>query len=142
MAYPVRYNPNVVKIRRLVLTAPTLDPDFGEPRGGMSKQYTDPYTLQAQVRYQKRNARELGQAGDSDATQGHLTFTLRFLKASGLDPLGSGDKLKKGDLITEIAGVVTDFKITEVRPQGHLRATPNLWFYFFEKNEDEKPRVR
>lgn len=122
-----------------------LDEDFDEVLAGVETPYADTVLeLQAQVAYKKHDRRESVMAGDLDAGDGHLCFTLEYLESVGLSPLVAGPKIKKGDRIVDIAGIETDYRIIEIRPQGHIRTTdtkPMLYLAFFEFPADQHARV-
>ena len=134
--YPRRYNPVPVKILRLSLTQPVLDPDFEEPIGGLNKEFVE-VELEAQVVYKKKDEAQPNWAGDVPGSAGRLVFTREYLEDQGL----SLDTFKIGDRIAEIGGVAADFDVLEVRPQGHLRGQPHLVFVVFGEDKDKRAEV-
>lgn len=148
---PIRWNPMPVKIKVLAdgsgvgaVGDTILDEDFKEVLGGVNIPFDDTLDLQAQIVYKEHDRREPVIGGDEDTGDGHLTFTLEFLEGAGLDPLGAGPKIKKGDRVVEVAGVTTDYRIIEVRPSGHLRSVdqkPMLWMCYFQFPADQHARM-
>jgi len=121
-----------------------IDEVFGEVLGGARTPFDSTLDLQAQVVYKAHDKRDPVIAGDQDVGDGHLCFILEYLESVGLDPLGSGDKIKKGDRIIEIAGETTDYRIIEMRPAGHIKTAdikPMLWLAYFEFPADVHSRV-
>jgi len=122
-----------------------LDEDFDEVIAGVDIPFaSDLLELQAQVADKKHDRRESVIGGDLDPGDGHICFTLEYLESVGLSPLVAGPKIKKGDRIVEIASIETDYRIIELRPQGHIRTTaqvPMLYLAFFEFPADQRARV-
>jgi len=130
--YPRRYNPVPVIMRILDLTEPDVDPDFEEPIGGLEKTFTE-LALEAQVAYKKKDEANPNWAGDVPDADGRLVFTKEYLESQGL----TLTSFKIGDRIASIGGVAADFRVEEVRPQGHLRGEPHIVFVVFKRDSDK-----
>ena len=137
MSIPLRMNLVAVKIKKLVPASVVRDRHFDEPRAGENKVYGTVIPLNAQIVYDKVKERDAAMTGDPGTSKGHLCF-----RKDDLDLAAVPVVLKKGDIITEIAGVAVDYKITEVRPSGHLRGRANLLLTFFANNEDVVPTFK
>lgn len=126
MARPFRMNLVDVQMKLLDIPKTPLDQDYKEP--GQNKKYSDPIDLEAQVNYTRTDEVEAVRSGDRTTTDGHLCF-----RTSNISSLN----LKKGDLITSIAGETVNYKVSEIRRQGHFRGRPIITFVFFEENKEK-----
>ena len=137
MAIPIRMNPVDITIKQLDVAKSNArrDPDFDEMIHGQEKIYSTTISVRGQVCYQTKDEQEAALTGDPGNTDGHLTFRASDLARDGIT-------LRKGDIIVDIAGFPTNYKIVEVRPQGHLRGRANLIMTFFVNNEETNPSIR
>ncbi len=131
---PIPYRMNTVPVEVTVLISDT-DLEDTDYRAPTPKQYSETILyLSGLVFYNSAEDQKPSGTGDVDDTLGRVTF-----KKSYLD--GLGIELKKGDLFTKIAGRVVSYKITEVRPTGHLNGIQNLIRCVFEENEYKRKSV-
>jgi len=132
---PQRMNTVAVVLSRIDKVSTPVDADFGSPEKGRDfARYTD-VSVAAQVVYRKNSEEQNSLSGDPGASDGHLTFSRVYLDGISLMP-------SKGDLIKSIAGFPTNFRVTEVRPSGHLRGVYNLVMAYFEQNPNTNPSIR
>ena len=133
MAIPHRMNNVPVEIVPLKTTAALIDGDYKEPA---KKQYDEanPYILQGQPFYNEKEKQQKSFTGDEDNSTGRVTFKRAILETAALI---SGDEvlIKKGDMITKIAGASVRYKIIEVRYTAHLNGIWNTARCVFVEDE-------
>ncbi len=123
MAIPQRMNEVEVEITPLVVNSSLIDPDYREP---IQKSYGTPFITYAQINYRISRRRTISLTGDKELALGRIVFRKSDLTSAGVD-------IKKGDLITSIAGIVCKYLINEEREQGHLRVRANLVHFDFSQ---------
>lgn len=127
-------NLSKVKIRQIQSVANALlDADFGRPRTSSEFQSTE-LTLACQVVISSHERLHPKQAGDPDRVAGHLVFRKRYL--DGKATLRKGDKIV-GILDKGTTYRTVDYRVTEVRPSGHL-PNPTVIMVFFEHAKEER----
>lgn len=127
LGHPVRINRIKVKVRVLRLDKTVLDSDWNETK--QNRAYDDPVEVIGQVvGLEPTFQLERSQTGDALPSRIHFVFRFRELNL-----VFQGFLLKKGDRITEIDGVPTDFNViksVKASPFGGNRqrkfATPIL----------------
>lgn len=128
-----------VEIQQLDRTKTQVDPDFKVASG--KKVYKAAKKLKAQINQSggpiDRFTRSL--AGNLQTSEGHLVFRFDELADSDLiDCEVSDDDLQAGDLIVKVAGLKTNYRVTEVRPESPLGGRFLLVYVMFEKNTEER----
>ena len=128
MSLPLRMNLVDVVIKQLDVSSTYKDSDFREGRAVV--RYSDPVTLRGQpnlgdVKFHM-NVRDPSSTGDQDRTTGHIVFKLSYLN-------GLSITLKKGDVITSIAGVACHYPLRELRYESPWRGSFLLVYAVFEK---------
>jgi len=135
MAIPHRYNPVNCQYKRFLPGSTRVDDDWGEPKVGAEKQYSDPIDIVAQIAWTNKERRERAVTGDPSNSDGHLCLKRAVV-------LSNGWVFAKGDIITSIADFPVNLTIIEVRPSGHLRGKANLLMLYFKENEETNPVLR
>lgn len=128
-----------IEIQQLDRTRTSVDPDFKVSSG--KKRYRDAVTLKGQVNQSggpiDRFTRSF--AGNLESSGGHLVFRFEDLKEVDLiDCDKSEEDLQSGDLIVKVAGLRTNYRVTEVRPESPLGGVFLLVYVEFEKNTEER----
>lgn len=128
-----------VEIQQLDRTKTQVDPDFRVASG--KKVYKAAKKLKGQINQSggpiDRFARSL--AGNLQTSEGHLVFRFDDLaEADLIDCETSSEDLQPGDLITKVAGLRTNYRVTEVRPESPLGGKFLLVYVLFEKNTEER----
>jgi hypothetical protein len=114
--YPIKMNTVNVIIKQLIRDTEMLDEDWREMKG--SYRYEEPITLKAQVNFGDGGAKfeelSYSMTGDQENTSGHLVFSVKYLTDNGIT-------LRKGDVVTSIAGISTELVINQLRYESPLR---------------------
>ena len=107
LGHPVCINKIRVKVRTLQVAQTVLDPDWKEAK--QNRVYSDPILVIGQVVGLEPTFKlERSQTGDALPSSVHFVFRFREL-----DAVTPGFRIKKGDRIVEIDGVLTDFNVIQ-----------------------------
>jgi len=117
----------VIEQRDDSATGTIYDTDYGEPV--LNEVLETAVTLQGQIKNDKDDRLSLGKTGDNSDSSGHLVFRKLYLEEQGIT-------LKKGDLITSVAGVDFDAEIIEIRPKAPLGGQFLIVQVFFKQRTD------
>jgi hypothetical protein len=128
-----------IEIQQLDRVRTSVDDDFKVSSG--KKRYRPVVKLRGQINQAggpiDRFSRSF--AGNLETSGGHLVFRFDELSEKDLiDCDRSEDDLQSGDLITRVAGLRTNYRVTEVRPESPLGGSFLLVYVEFEKNTEER----
>lgn len=122
---PRLIHPVTVEIERVQKDQVVWDDTFREPVSGDDVPYGEPEAIEAQVRFNTYERRDMTLAGETPMTTGHILYRR-----------GEIPSLKKGDRIKSVDGMpITSVYIVSVQPAAAGRGRFHLECAHFEERK-------